>query len=280
MRKLLRAALPAPAEAALAAHQKALDELVRLERQKEHPRVGALVDARWAASRAMPELRVASRLLDAMASGLTSCMYCERGECEDIEHIRPKSTHSEHAFCWGNMLKVCAPCNRQKGHRYHADLIDPSRDDPFDHLLLLPSAGRYVARSGDARGRETLRVLPRLANDPQLLRGRAMAWAKLRVLLSRYDALTEVGDTPGAEEIRVIVVNEPFSAVFAAMLRMSTEPGASDVLNDTRIDLVGVLARRPEVFRWLDDADADRIRAALPEVNELVKSIRARAINA
>lgn len=277
MRLLRRVALPPRAEEALAAHQRALDGRVRAERRKKRPRVSAVVDAEWSACRALPELVVASTVLDAMASGLACCMYCEGGRCEDIEHHRPKSVHTEHAFRWPNMLKVCALCNRQKGRRFHADLIDPTRDDPFDHLLLAPSTGQYLARDGDSRGHETLRVLPRLTRDPQLAIGRAMAWRKLRLFLADYDAAMATGDADAAEELRTIVVNEPFSAVFAAMLRMSREPGAVDVLNDDRLDIVGILGRRPEVFRWLDDADALRVAAVMPEVSRAAATIRVRA---
>jgi hypothetical protein len=71
------------------------------------------------------------------------------------------------SFNWSNMLLACAACNRKKGDRFpvtesgDALLLDPSSDDPWDHLFFDTETGLVVARwrpefaAPDAKGRVT-----------------------------------------------------------------------------------------------------------------------------
>jgi hypothetical protein len=271
MRQLTRIPLPQRVLDALASYQSALDRAVRAERRKKSPEVGDRVDEAWEGRRSNAALQAVEEALRAMASGLERCMYCEDGQGCDVEHRYPRVPYPEKAFAWLNLLWICAICNRQKNSAFDEAMLDPTSDDPFDHLVLSISTGRYTAREESSRGSATLRVLRRLASDQTLARGRHNALMKLRTFLREYDAHHAAGRVGQADEIRRFVVEEPFSAAFAAVLRASTEPGANDVLGE---ELVAVLSRHPGMRRWLDEADAARAGAVQHEIDTLMKRIR------
>ncbi len=212
--------------------------------------------------------------LRAMASGVERCMYCEDSQGCDVEHFRPKVPHPAKTFAWSNLLWVCAICNRQKNDAFDPAIIHPTKDDPNDHFVLSLTTGRLVAREGSPRGQATLMVMKRLGSDQGLTRGRQNAVTKLRTFLARYDVCRTHGDLVAADEIRRVMVEEPFSAVLASVLRASKESGAREVLGDALVD---VLARRPEVYNWLEAADLARIGHAQATITELAKRVRVSA---
>ena len=273
MRHLPRINLPAPVLDALSAYQNRLEAAVDAERAKDAPKLAARIEAIWKARRSTNALRVVARALRAMASGLERCMYCEDSHGCDVEHGYPKVPHPERAFLWPNLLWVCAPCNRQKNDTFDEELLDPTREDPLDHLVLSPATGRYAARDGSRRGAATLCVLRRLKSDPTLARGRWNALGKLRTFLREYDTHEANGRAAEADTIRGVIVEEPFSAVFAAVLRACTEPGAAEVLG---AELVGVVSRHPVMHHWLREAGDARVDAAKPEIADLARRVRVR----
>ncbi len=271
MRRLARIPLPRRVLAALAAYQRSLDQRLARDGRRKHPDPGGVTEAVWKGRRANHALAAVEIALSAMASGLERCMYCEDSHGCDVEHFRPKARHPQHAFVWENLLFVCTECNRQKNDTFDPLVIDPTKDDPLDHVVLSPTTGKYVAATGSTRGAITLRAIPRLASDQALVQGRRNAWMKLHVMLGRYAAHQTAGRQEEADMIRQIVVDEPFSAVFAALLRASTRPGASDLLGP---DLSDLLARHPEVHGWLADADRARAEAAQPRLDAKAKRLR------
>ncbi len=273
MRRLPRITLPQRVLDALETYQRELDHAVKAERKKKRPATREVIDAAWSSRLPNTALKAVRVALDAMASGRQRCMYCEDSRAEDIEHFRPKASHPERAFDWLNLLKVCPGCNRQKNDDFDAQLLDPTADDPFDHLVFSFRTGRYVAREDSPRGRVTLRVLRRLASDQILARGRRDAFLKLGAFLRDYHALRGAGRDEEARLIRRCVAREPFSAVFAAMLRASREEGAGDVLGD---ELMAILAHHPEVYDWLRKTDDARVARAKTKVDTLAKSVRIR----
>ncbi|MBW8876770.1 MAG: hypothetical protein JF614_17545 [Acidobacteria bacterium] len=89
-----------------------------------------------------------------MASGLERCMYCEDSEGTAIEHFWPKSVYPERAFDWLNYLIACSRCNSNfKRDQFPLDaagaplLVNPSEEEPLDHLSFSPSTGRFEPRS-------------------------------------------------------------------------------------------------------------------------------------
>jgi uncharacterized protein (TIGR02646 family) len=264
-------ALPRSVLGALSSYRATLDALVMREQKRSRPQVGAVVEAAWRARRSGSAVRAVEAALRAMASGIERCMYCEDSHGCDVEHFRPKVPRPTGTFVWRNLLWVCATCNRQKNSGFSAAILDPTRDDPSDHLVLSLSTGRLVPRDESRRGAATLRVMKRLSSDPALIRGRLNAVKKLRVFLARYDADVAAGDLAAADEIRRTLVEEPFSAVFATVLRASEDPGARDVLGDALVD---VISRHPAMHGWLAAADRARIAAAQPSIAALASRVR------
>lgn len=130
--------------------------------------------------------------LGQMATGRRRCMYCEDSLGTDIEHFRPKSKYPHSAFHWPNYLLACSHCNsNEKRSEFPVDaagspmLIDPTVEDPRDHLIFVPSTGKVVGWT--PRGEETVRVFGLNRNDT-LEKGRKQAWTSAQALLRDYHA--------------------------------------------------------------------------------------------
>ena len=73
-------------------------------------------------------------------------------------------------FVWDNLLLCCTECGRLKGNRFPLDtdrplLIDPTLDEPWEHLDFDPATGNIVARfdtrtnDWSPKGTETVKIL-------------------------------------------------------------------------------------------------------------------------
>ena len=86
-------------------------------------------------------------VLAAMSGKHQSCMYCERSAATDVEHFKPKSKYPSDTFNWLNLMYCCTACNRHKSDQFPLDthgaalLIDPSHDDPWQHLTFDSETG-------------------------------------------------------------------------------------------------------------------------------------------
>jgi hypothetical protein len=274
MRHLPRIDLPPRVLAALESYQNALDAAVKTEQNEDAPKVAERIEAIWKDRRSNKALKAVDLTLRAMASGLERCMYCEDSHGCDIEHGYPKVPYPGRAFRWPNLLWICAPCNRQKNDAFEEAMLDPTQEDPLDHLVFSFATGRYTPRDDSRRGTATLRIVRRLASDPTLARGRQNAIAKLRTFLRDFDTHQAAGRTVESDAIRSVVVEEPFSAAFAAVLRAASEPGAAEVLGE---ELVAVVARHPTMHQWLKEADNARVEAAKPGIAKLAAAVRIRS---
>ena len=128
----------------------------------------------WNRARRTKAMRAVENVLQAMSRGRQRCMFCEDSRGTDIDHFWPKVPFPERTFVWDNLLWVCAGCNRKKGTRFLLDddgkplLIDPTADDPWDHLYFDADTGMIVAcvhpdtGMNDPKGEHTTdpRVLP------------------------------------------------------------------------------------------------------------------------
>jgi hypothetical protein len=130
-------------------------------------------------------------VLRQMAPGLERCMYCGDNQGTDIDHFEPLTRNPLRTFDWLNHLLACALCNsHNKRDRFPVDgdgqplLIDPTVEDPFDHLSLTLSLGRYVSLS--AKGRATIEVCD--LNRPILQRGRVNSRTNVESSLLRWTA--------------------------------------------------------------------------------------------
>lgn len=197
-----------------------------------------------------------------MASGLRRCMYCEDSEGSGIEHFAPKESHPEKTYAWTNLLWVCAACNNAKNTAWDPALLDPTHDDPLDHIHLRFGTGELQPAPGSPRGAVTLRVLRSVLGTQTRAKGRRNAATRLREFLRLYEEHLAAGRHAEAQELRAILVTEPFSMVFAAVLRTSAQPGARDVLSGDLVDRL----RRLGCSQWLDEADQARWDAAHEEL--------------
>lgn len=199
-------------------------------------------------NQALAEVR---RVLAQMATGIERCMYCEDSEGTAIDHFWPKATYPERAFDWNNYLLGCSRCNSNfKRDRFPLDisgqplLINPTEEDPLDHLAFSPSTGRYQPIS--AKGQPSIEVFG--LDRGTLVLGRQRAWTNLKHLLVRYGQLREAGRQREAEEIVEVLQRFPFAGVLAAFVRIAESP-AADVLIGT--ECLSVLRSHPEIPTWL-----------------------------
>lgn len=171
MRQVTRPVLPKPVQAYLDGWQSATDHLAAR---------GTLdIGHTWKVARQTQKVGTVLRTLQQMMGVRERCMYCVDSHGSDIEHFRPKTYYPQYAFQWANMLLCCTECGRFKGDRFPMEngkpmLIDPSAEDPWQHLDFDPDTGNLTARfdlqAGDwsTRGAKTVEVL-------QLDRREAMA---------------------------------------------------------------------------------------------------------
>ena len=157
------------------------------------------IDAQWKTARQTKAVGAVLTTLQQMMGRRERCMYCVDSHGSDIEHFRPKARYPRRAFEWSNMLLCCTECGRFKGSQFplagrRALLVDPSTEDPWQHLDFDPATGNLTARydlasrAWSAKGTKTVEVL-------QLDRREAMAAGYLTTFrrLSRVvqDALVQ-----------------------------------------------------------------------------------------
>lgn len=194
--------------------------------------------------------REIGKTLRKMASGLNRCMYCEDSEGTAIEHFWPKATYPERAFDWLNYLIACTRCNSNfKRDQFPLDgagtplLVNPTEEEPLDHLSFSPSTGRFEPRS--PKGDPSIEVFG--LNRTTLTRGRKNAWIALQLLVIGYAKHRVAGRDAEAEEIETVIRDYPFAGIFAALLRMASGPNA-DLLIDW--ECLRVIQSRPEIGTW------------------------------
>jgi len=162
MRRIVRQPLSRTTEKRLAGYQRRVDS-------------GESVQTVWKRARGTRTLRnEVAGTLRRMAGRRERCFFCEDSRGTDVEHFWPKQPYPERAFQWLNLLFACAGCNRRKGDRFPLDeaglplLIDPTSDDPWDHLFLDTDTGFLVARWHEATGKPDRRG--EITTDDSLLR--------------------------------------------------------------------------------------------------------------
>jgi uncharacterized protein (TIGR02646 family) len=162
MRRVTRPALPKAAQNYLNKRQSAADRdfnlrLLNIERE-------------WKIARRTKTLGAVLQVLQQMMGQRARCMYCVDSHGCDIEHFRPKARFPGRAFQWRNLLLCCTECGRFKGDLFPMAngrplLIDPSSEDPWQHLDFDPDTGGLTARfdlqanDWSAKGAKTVEVL-------------------------------------------------------------------------------------------------------------------------
>jgi uncharacterized protein (TIGR02646 family) len=190
MRQIQRVTLPGDAQTWLDERQREADELDRIARLN--------TTARWEEHRPAMNTNGVRESLETMAGPRRRCMFCGDSKATDIEHFRPKMRYPEHMFHWDNFLLVCWPCNRRKGTKFPCDpagaplLIDPTREDPWDHLFFVAATGQVVPRPDAATGQESPRGVattdPRTLplNDESITEARRRGYRTLHRAVARF----------------------------------------------------------------------------------------------
>ncbi len=208
----------------------------------------------WRSAKGTAAFGVIKRKLRRMATGRERCMYCEDSSGASIDHFWPLARYPLRAFRWKNYLYACAWCNsHEKRDQFPISwvsrkplLIDPTIDDPMDHLVLDRHTGRFEARDGSSKGRPTIHVFG-LNRRPDLPEGRRDAFKTLELLLGYYAELAARGNVVEASVIKAHVQKRPFSSVFAHLLETASSP-ASTVIHPA---CLAALRAYPEIRGWL-----------------------------
>ncbi|MFI9616722.1 hypothetical protein ACIHCM_34445 [Streptomyces sp. NPDC052023] len=165
--------------------------------------------------------------LESMTRGAVRCMYCDDSRGTDIDHFQPLENAPLRAFEWSNHLLACSYCNsnaKRSQYPVNADgvclLVDPSAEDPADHLQLLLKSGLYDPVDESARGEETIRVFG--LNRPDLVKGRLDAFVRACSNLRDWHRLHQDAD-PEAGRLAQALLDSPFIDVVHAMTRL--KPG-------------------------------------------------------
>lgn len=183
----------------------------------------------WSRART-PRDRV-KQLLESMAHGAARCMYCDDSRGTDIDHFQPLAQAPSRTFVWPNHLLACSHCNsnvKRDQYPLGADgaclLVDPTADDPAEHLFLLPKSGEYVHHTD--KGRETIRVFG--LNRPDLVKGRQNAFFSACAVLHTWHVLHEDGD-PAAHRYAQALLESPFVDVVYTVARLEPDRAATIV---------------------------------------------------
>ncbi|MGW6476344.1 HNH endonuclease [Streptomyces sp. NPDC055059] len=182
--------------------------------------------------------------LEDMAPGWDCCMYCGDHLADTVDHFVPKSRCALRTFYWPNLLLACSTCNtRYKGDEHENDgllgslLIDPTREDPFDHLDLRLASGVYRVVEGSRKGQWTINVCG--LNEGKRPRVRADAWLNLTDDLKDWDRARAEGDHKNMRRKVYRMRNQPFADVCYAALRKAA---ADDAHLNFADEVPGVLA--------------------------------------
>jgi DNA-binding protein Fis len=236
-----RVALPAELSGRLTELTSRIASVAPEQRAAEANRIWGLTSTRG---------RVYGPLGDAlrtMAPGREQCMYCgETGG--QIDHWEPVSRNPLRTFDWLNHLLACAVCNgTKKGDRFPVDsdgqplLIDPTAEDPFDHLLLTLAEGEYVPLT--EKGEATIKVCD--LNRTSLQRGRRTSRSVVETCLERWNTAWHASDAAKMREMVLTVREQPFADVCQSMLRQAQARQAEIIFGETP-GVLGLL-RMPEL---------------------------------
>lgn len=199
----------------------------------------------WASSSARRQVRPALVAgLAEMAPGHERCMYCGDSQGTDVDHFEPKSRTPLRTFDWFNHLLACSYCNsNQKRDLFPTApdgtplLVDPTAEDPLDHLRLVLPLGTYKGLTD--RGRACIEIFG-LNRRPVLVKGRRDAYATARHSIELWRIAMDRGQGDKAREIVRVAWNRPLADVLVAMFHQSEHP-AADALFVGEADVLGLL---------------------------------------
>ena len=158
----------------------------------------------WKNASKSKNLKTVRNTLEQMSGGRCRCMYCEDSVGTDIEHYRPKRTYPRHMFVWENLLLGCSLCNQMKDEHFQMEdgvplLLDPTCDNPWEHLDFDPVTGNLVPRFNRSTGSEspmgimTVKIL-QLDRREALSTGYLRSYRRIVELLSGLSSLPQTAE--------------------------------------------------------------------------------------
>lgn len=211
----------------------------------------------WDSKKSIQERKVAFEnirsVLQEMARSRARCMYCEDSFGTDIEHFFPKADYPQKTFSWGNYLLACGYCNSNcKREKFpllgdgSPALIDPTLDDPAEHLLFLPSDGSF--RAIGPKGQPSIDIfgLNDTKSPRKLPQARRAVFWKSCLMLERYDDYSAAGDEESARFAKETIQDEPFLSVLRWLADMAMKPQAPAILPARIVNIV----REHRVYEW------------------------------
>ncbi|MEU9129025.1 HNH endonuclease [Kitasatospora sp. NPDC048540] len=174
-------------------------------------------------------------MLRQMAPGLERCMYCGDNLGTDIDHFEPIARAPLRTFDWQNHLLACAHCNsNHKRDRFPLDpvtgahlLVDPSREDPADHLMLYLESGAYDPLT--PKGEATIDVFA-LNSRAELVRGRRMMFTVVKAVLAAWHRSHQAGAPAEAGEYLDALRLLNHADVLRAVLRLRHRPALAEAV--------------------------------------------------
>ncbi|MGW7477079.1 HNH endonuclease [Nonomuraea muscovyensis] len=185
-------------------------------------------------------------VLREMAPGIDCCMYCGDHLADTIDHFVPKAKCPTRTFQWRNLLLACSPCNsRYKGERFESDglvgslLIDPTLEDPLDHLHLSLATGHYVPIEGSIKGHWTIKVCGlNKSNRPM---ARVHAWETMREGVRVWARARQERDWKKMSIWQRLMKEQPFADVCHSALRQARYEQADTCFESIDSDVVELL---------------------------------------
>ena len=238
MRYLPRDPLPHPTMAHLATKTELIRAKPIAERSDEARRLWRQFDNQH--SRRLRDT------LREMSSGLDRCMYCEDGQGTSVDHHEPIARNPGRTFDWSNHFLACSHCNsNEKRDKYPITgagislLIDPTVDDPRDHILLTLASGEFAPLTPKGtESRDTFGL-----NRWICVQGRQNALAGVGALCVMVDRALDDGDEARAARFLRALHEHPFSTVRLELVRAAlTSP---DVVGDPEV--VAAICNRSEL---------------------------------
>jgi uncharacterized protein (TIGR02646 family) len=177
-------------------------------------------------------------------------MYCEDSAATDIDHFCPRQAAPLLTFVWLNYLLACSTCNSNyKRNEFPLDdagaplLIDPSAEDPTQHLELSPATGRYVPRNESSKGLESIRVFG--LNRSLLEIARRETWVLMHAIVVAYARAADAGDAAQQDRYARLVTTLPHPQVIVEFLSDDGETGL------VQPECIEIMERLPEIRDWV-----------------------------
>lgn len=78
------------------------------------------------------------------------CCFCEHNTSgHAIEHFVPKSINPQRLFDYNNLHLICAECNSYKGNKVIDNVVDPSIEDPGQHITFQAQKIKSISVKGN-----------------------------------------------------------------------------------------------------------------------------------